>query len=132
MSSVSVESHVEQGGMGCVSVFWAAGFILVFWPQGTVDKLVARSFRCCRPSRFFWIGMIIALCHNSGICPFEIDRLKMLVRYLIAPLVSFLRLSVLIPSGPMVVDDLANRIASFVSAGMKDAFLLMAANGIAA
>ena len=26
----------------------------------------------------------------------------------------------LIPSGPMVVDDLANRIASFVSAGVKD------------
>ena len=26
------------------------------------------------------IGMIIALCHISGICPVEIDRLKMLVR----------------------------------------------------
>ena len=26
----------------------------------------------------------------------------------------------LIPSGPMAVDDLANRIASFVSAGVKD------------
>ena len=26
----------------------------------------------------------------------------------------------LIPSGPMTVDDLANRIASFVSAGVKD------------
>ena len=25
----------------------------------------------------------------------------------------------LIPSGPMAVDDLANRIASFVSAGVK-------------
>ena len=23
-SSVSAESHVEQGGKGCVSVFWAA------------------------------------------------------------------------------------------------------------
>ena len=28
----------------------------------------------------FLIGMIIALCHISGICPVEIDRLKMLVR----------------------------------------------------
>ena len=26
----------------------------------------------------------------------------------------------LIPSGPMAVDDLVNRIASFVSAGMND------------
>ena len=26
------------------------------------------------------IGMITALCHISGICPVEIDRLKMLVR----------------------------------------------------
>ena len=26
----------------------------------------------------------------------------------------------LIPSGPMAVDDLANQIASFVSAGVKD------------
>ena len=26
------------------------------------------------------IGMNIALCHTSGICPVEIDRLKMLVR----------------------------------------------------
>ena len=31
------------------------------------------------------IGIIIALCHISGICPVEIDRLKMLVRYLMAP-----------------------------------------------
>ena len=27
----------------------------------------------------FRIGMIIALCYISGICPVEIDRLKMLV-----------------------------------------------------
>ena len=30
----------------------------------------------------------------------------------------------LIPSGPMAVDDLANQIASFVSAGMKDGVLV--------
>ena len=28
----------------------------------------------------FMIGIIIALCHTSCICPVEIDRLKMLVR----------------------------------------------------
>ena len=28
----------------------------------------------------FRIEMIIALCHISGICPIEIDRLKMVVR----------------------------------------------------
>ena len=28
----------------------------------------------------FRIGMIIALCHISSICPVEIDRLKMLAR----------------------------------------------------
>ena len=33
----------------------------------------------------FRIGMIIALCHISGICSVEIDRLKMLMRYLMAP-----------------------------------------------
>ena len=37
-----------------------------------------------------------------------------------APWASFLRWRVLIPFGPMDVDDLANRIASFVSAGVKD------------
>ena len=37
MSSVSAEGHVEQGGKGCASVFWAAGAIPEFWPLGTVD-----------------------------------------------------------------------------------------------
>ena len=37
-----------------------------------------------------------------------------------APSASFLRCRVLIPSGPISFDDLANRIASFVSAGVKD------------
>ena len=37
MSSVSAEAHVEQGGKGCVSVFWAAGACPAFWPVGTVD-----------------------------------------------------------------------------------------------
>ena len=33
---------------------------------------------------------------------------------------SFLRWRVLFPSGPMAVDDLVNRIATFESAGVKD------------
>ena len=37
MSCVLAESHVEQGGKGCVSVFWAAGVIPAFCPLGTVD-----------------------------------------------------------------------------------------------
>ena len=37
MSSVSVDSHVEQGGEGCVSVFWATEALPAFWPLGTVD-----------------------------------------------------------------------------------------------
>ena len=37
-----------------------------------------------------------------------------------APLASFLRWRVLIPSGSMTVDDFANQIASFVSAGVID------------
>ena len=35
------------------------------------------------------------------------------------PLASFLRWRVLIPSSPMAVPDLANRMASFVSANLK-------------
>ena len=44
----------------------------------------------------------------------------MLVRELMAPRSSFLVWRVHIPSGPMAVDDLVNRIASFVSAGVKN------------
>ena len=36
------------------------------------------------------------------------------------PRASFLRWRVLIPSGSMAEDDLANRITAFVSAGVKD------------
>ena len=44
------------------------------------SRLIGRQFL---PD--FRIGIIIALCHISGICPVEIDRLKMLVRELMAP-----------------------------------------------
>ena len=37
-----------------------------------------------------------------------------------APCARFLRFRVLIQSGPMAMDDAANLIASFVSAGVKD------------
>ena len=57
--------------------------------------------------------MIIALYHISGICPFEIEDVGEIVY-------GTMRWRALIPSGPMAVEDLANRIASSVSAGVKD------------
>ena len=33
----SAESHVEQGGKGCMSVFLTARVFPAFWPLGTVD-----------------------------------------------------------------------------------------------
>ena len=36
MSAVIVDS-AEQGGNGCVSVFWAEGVLPSFGPLGTVD-----------------------------------------------------------------------------------------------
>ena len=63
----------------CVSIFGsrnftsvlAAGRIQIFGRQFLPMLLSLPDYR---------IGMIIALCHISGICPVEIDRLKMLVR----------------------------------------------------
>ena len=77
MSSVSAESHVEQGGKGCVSIFcsssssdMAAGY----------SRLIGRQFLPMFQSLSgFRIGMIIALRHISVICPVVIDILKMLV-----------------------------------------------------
>ena len=66
-----MEGHVEQGGKGCVSVFLAAGHSRLIGRQFLPMLLSLPGFR---------IGMIIALCYISGICPVEIDRLKMLVR----------------------------------------------------
>ena len=124
MSCVSAESYVEQGGKGYVSVFLAAGAIPASLPLGQC-RLIGRQFLPMPLSLpGFRIGMIISLCHISGICPVEIDRLKMLVRRLMAARASFLWWWVLIPSGPIAVDDLTNRIASFVSAGVKDGVLV--------
>ena len=50
-----------------------------------------------------------------------------------APRASFLRWRVLIPSGPMAVDDLVNPIGSLLLCrqARMTAFMLMAADGIA-
>ena len=49
------------------------------------SRLMGRQFLLMLSSlQCFRIGMIIALCHISGICPVEIDRMKMIVRLLMA------------------------------------------------
>ena len=57
----------------CVNIFGSRSFSSV---------LAAGHSRLfgCQILTGFRIGMIIALCHISSICPVEIDRLKMLVR----------------------------------------------------
>ena len=50
------------------------------------SRLIGRKFlpmMLSLPGYMIW--MIIALCNKSGICPVEIDRLKTLVRQLMAP-----------------------------------------------
>ena len=85
------------------------------------SRLMGRQFLPMMSSLpCFRIGMIIALCHISGIRPVEIDRLQTLVRKFMASLASFLRWRVLISSDPMTVDDFNNRIACIMSAGVKD------------
>ena len=65
----------------CVSILGSRNFSSV-WAAGH-SRLIGRQFL---PMSLFMslpgnrIGMIIALCHISGICPVEIDRLKMFVR----------------------------------------------------
>ena len=58
------------GSRSFPSVF-AAGHSSLIWHQFLPMLLSLPGFR---------IGMIIALCHISGICPIEIYRLKMFVR----------------------------------------------------
>ena len=63
----------------CVSIFGSWSFSSVLAAEHS--KLIGRQFLpmllSLPGSR---IGMIVALCHISGICPVEIVRLKMLVR----------------------------------------------------
>ena len=63
----------------CVRIFGNMSFSSVLVAGHT--RLIERQFLPMWLSLSgFRIGMIIALCHISGICPIEIDRLKVLVR----------------------------------------------------
>ena len=63
----------------CVSIFGSRSFSSVL--AAGHSRLIGSQFLPMLLSLpGFRIGMIIALCHISGICPVEIDRLKMLVR----------------------------------------------------
>ena len=70
--SVLAEGHVEQGGNGCVSLFWAAGVFQRIgrwaqWNDGVPDLADVVVFTGV------WIALIIALSHISDICPVEIE-----------------------------------------------------------
>ena len=63
----------------CISSFGSRSFSSVLAAEHS--RLIGRQFLPMLMSLpGFRIGMIIALCHISGICPVEINRLKMLVR----------------------------------------------------
>ena len=63
----------------CDSIFYSRSFSSVL--SAGHSRLIRRQFLPMLLSLLgFRIGMIIALCHISGICPVEIDRLKVLVR----------------------------------------------------
>ena len=80
MSSASDKGDVEKGENGCVSVFLGSISFSSVVAAGH-SRLIGRQFLPMSLSLpGFRIGMIIALCHNTGICPFEIDRLMNLAR----------------------------------------------------
>ena len=63
----------------CVSILGSRSFSSVL--AAGHSRLIGRQFMPMLLSLpGFRFGMIIALCHISGICPVEIDRLKMIVR----------------------------------------------------
>ena len=63
----------------CVSIFGSMSLSSVF--AAGHSRLMGRQYLLILLSLpGFRIVMIIALCHILGICPVEIDRLKMLVR----------------------------------------------------
>ena len=63
----------------CVSILGSRSFSSVL--AAGHSRLIGRQFLPMLLSLpGLRIGMITALCHISGICPVEIDRLKMLVR----------------------------------------------------
>ena len=63
----------------CVSILGSRSFssVLAAWHSRLIGRLFLPMLLSL-PG--FMIRMIIALCYISGICPVEIDRLKMLVR----------------------------------------------------
>ena len=68
----------------CVSILGSRSFSNVM--TAGHSRLIGRQFLPILLSLpDFWIGMIIALCHISGICPIEIYILKILVRQLMTP-----------------------------------------------
>ena len=60
----------------CVSILGSSRFSSVF--AAGHSRLMVCQFLPMLSG--FWFGMIIALCHVSGICAVEIDGLMMLVR----------------------------------------------------
>ena len=63
----------------CFSILGSRSFSNVL--SGVHSRLFGRQFLPMLLSLpGFRIGMIIALCNISGICPVNIDRLKMLLR----------------------------------------------------
>ena len=62
----------------CVSILGSRSFSSILFAGHS--RINWRQFLPMLSLPGFRIGMIIALCHISGICPVEIDRLKMLVR----------------------------------------------------
>ena len=63
----------------CVSILGSRSFSSVM-AAGHSGLIGRKFFPMLLSIPGFGIGMIIALCHTSGICPVEIDRLKTLVR----------------------------------------------------
>ena len=68
----------------CVSNFGSRSFSSVL-AAGHSKLIGGQFFPKLSSLPGFRIGMIIALCNISGICPVNIDRFNMFVRYLIAP-----------------------------------------------
>ena len=62
----------------CFSILDSRSFSIILLDGHS--RLIGRKFLPMLSLPGFWIRMIITLCHISGICPVEIDRLKMLVR----------------------------------------------------
>ena len=63
----------------CVSILGSRSFSIIL-AAGNSRLIGCQFLPMLLSLPGFRIGMIIALCHTSGIYPVEIDRLKMLVK----------------------------------------------------